>query len=78
MCNVRIELDHDGMRALLQSEEIQSVLEQVAQSRLSGVSGNFETEVEVLPTRAVARIKPADAKTYYSNLKHNTLLKAIK
>lgn len=78
MSNVRIELDHTGMQALLQSEEIQGVLAEVAEQKLSGTEGNYETEVNVLPTRAVARIKPADYKTYRSNLKHNTLVKMIK
>ncbi len=78
MSNVRIELDHAGIDALLKSGEIQETLAEVAQSRLSGAAGSYETEVNVLSTRAVARIRPADVKTARSNLKHNTLVKLIK
>lgn len=76
--NVRIELDHSGIEALLKSSEMQDELSRVAKSRLSGTAGNYDTEVSVLSSRAVARIKPADLKTARSNLKHNTLVKMIK
>ena len=78
MSKVRIELDHEGIKALLQSAEMQAVLQSAAENCSSRVGGNFQSEVNVLPTRAVAKISAADYKTYRDCLKHNTLVKAIK
>lgn len=78
MSNGKIELDHAGIDALLKSGEIQKILLSVAESRIAVAQGNYETEAKVMPTRAVVGIKAADARTYNSNLKHNTLAKMVK
>jgi hypothetical protein len=74
----KIELNHDGIKEYLQSESVQDVLKSTANLAISGFPGSYDVEVNVRKTRAVASIKCADEKTYYSNRKHNYLVKAIK
>ena len=80
MAKVKFELNRDGVRELLQSPEMAEIItgaaERVAAAASSGGRGYF-AEIRTGASRVTARIKPADAAAYYSNLKHNTLLKSL-
>lgn len=83
MSNVKFELNREGVAELLKGTEMRQVLSsyagEVCRRCTAGGVGVEEYESEVVPgrTRAVAYVRPATAHAYYSNLKHNTLLKAV-
>ena len=54
--NIVIELNRDGVGALLKSKETQDMLEQIARERSAG----WKTDSKVLDTRAVASIYSTD------------------
>lgn len=68
MSKIEVVLNSNGIRDLLKSNEIQSLLSEHARA-ISGNSGG-ETEVYVAETRAVAHV--------YGNNKNNKLLKGIR
>ena len=80
MAKVKFELNREGVRELLRSPEmteiISSAAERVAAAASSG-GRNYNAEVTIGGNRVAARIKPADSAAYYSNLKHNTLIKSL-
>lgn len=78
MSNVKIELNQDGIRELLQSEEVMSLLESQADGIVGTASGSYDTNAFIGKTRATVTISTTDAATYHRNLKDNELLKMLK
>ena len=68
MSNVKIELNRQGVRELLMSQEMQAILDGHANS-IARASGG-EVKSYVAATRAVARVEGDDGK--------NSLLKAVR
>jgi len=80
MAKVKVEIDSDGVAQLLKSESIKEVVEAKANEvcRRAGSDGlEYKTDTIIGPHRAVARVYPGSIHAHYSNLKHNTLLKAL-
>lgn len=80
MGQIKIELDSNGISEILRSEEAREKVAEKAQEVCSRAqSGGLEygTDTIIGPHRAVARVYPASIHAYYSNLKNNTLLKAL-
>lgn len=77
MAKVRIKLNSAGVRELLKSPEMQSILDELATKVATTAGEGFEKEVKVAQTRCYAHIHAETPKAYYSNNKHNTLLKAL-
>ena len=77
-----IELNSAGILEMLSSSEMQNVCTELGESlRQHCTAGSappdeFELETGVKRGRACATVRTATARAYYSNLKHNTLLKA--
>ncbi|TDP59847.1 hypothetical protein [Aminicella lysinilytica] len=81
MSNVKIELNHAGIKALLQSNEMQGILREHAEATKSGcgeLSDEYSVNVSVGKNRAKAVVKPDTVHARRSNLKHDTLIKALK
>lgn len=81
MDNFRFVLNSAGVRELLKSSAMQSILREHAEATRNGcgdLSDDYIAEVKVGGTRARATIKADTPHAHYSNLKHNTLLKALK
>lgn len=77
---VKFELNREGVRELLQSAEMAAIVSDAAERVAAAASSggrDYATEIRVGGTRVTARVKPADAAAYYSNMKHNTLLKSL-
>lgn len=68
MSKIKIKLNHDAVRQLLKSKEMQNILKSHAQD-ISGKVGG-EVEVYVAGTRAIATVKGDDG--------NNKLLKGIR
>lgn len=65
--NVKVELNHDAVRQLLRSQEMQNILSGYAE-KMAAKSGG-EAETYVAPTRAVAQVRGDDG--------NNSALKAL-
>lgn len=71
------ELNEDGVRELLQSDEMQTILGELARSKAAQAGPDYGSEVHVYSKRAVANIFPASAEAAHDNYENNTLLKVI-
>lgn len=61
----------------MQSDSMQDILNKKADQVAKNAGDGFEALVRVGKTRASVKIHPETPKAYYSNLKHNSLLKAL-
>lgn len=78
MSSFKFELNRKGVSELLKGQEIQKVLSEKA-SEIKGRAGDgYVQDTKVGKTRANAMVYPDSAEAYFKNLKHNTLLKAIR
>ena len=75
MNKFKFELDTKGVGELLKSEEMMRVLEVHAQSIASQAGEDYTSKV--MPTRAIAIVKPKNEAGERDNLENNTLLKAV-
>lgn len=78
MNKVRIKLHSAGVRALLKSAEMQSILNEQAAAAAARCGDGYESRVGVAKKRAVADIYPATPEARRDNYKNNTLEKALK
>lgn len=75
MSKVRFELNRSGMEAFLKGQDMQNLVNGVAE-RMSDIAGEEYEARKVAPRRrAVAFVVPATTHAYYSNRKHGTLEK---
>ena len=77
MANVVFKLNRAGVRELLQSPEMQKIIDEKCNTVQSTAGEGFEKKVEVKGTRVVGVVHAETPKAYYQNLKHNTLLKSL-
>lgn len=77
MAKFRFELNREGVSELLKSQKMQEILAAKAEQISGAVGDGYKAETKVYKRRAVAEVRADTPKAYYSNLKHNTLLKAL-
>lgn len=77
MGNVRIKLKRRGVRALLRSEEMKSICEDVAGGVLDRCGSGYAMDAHVGKTRVNAMVYVDSPKASRDNLKNNTLAKAV-
>lgn len=75
---VIIKLNQDGVRELLQSEEMQKLVKDYADGVKERAGEGYESSVVVGKLRARASVKAVTYKAKRDNLKNNTLLKAVR
>ena len=75
MSKVKFELNYKGVRQLLHSPEMVSVLE--ANARRIADNAGEGYEVKHMATRAIA-VETSTNEAAQDNLEHNTLLKAVR
>ena len=79
MGKVTIKLSIPGLRQLRNEPGVMAELQKQANNIANRAGEGFVAdEVTKGSTRARCRVHADDAHAYYSNLKHNTLLKAVK
>ncbi len=78
MSKTRIDIDAKGVRALLKSDDAMKACMNIANGIAQELGDGYGTNSRMGRNRAIAEIKAETPKAYYSNLKHNTLLKAVK
>lgn len=74
---LEVKLNRAGVAELLKSAEVQNMLQHYAGTVQEAAGAEYETTVTHGKNRCWATISPSTPKAYYSNLKHNTLLKAL-
>lgn len=78
MSKVRVELNRSGVRELLRSEEMRAVVKERADEVVQRCGEGYEADSYVGRNRVNATISTTTYRAYYSNLKNNTVLKALK
>ena len=78
MANVRVELNIEGVRELLRSDEMKSICEGHANAALTRLGDGYETSSMVGKNRVNAEIKAVSYKAKIDNLKNNSILKALR
>ena len=78
MSKTRIEVNAKGIKELLKSEGAMNACMNIADGIAQELGDGYGTNSRTGRKRAIAEIKAETAEAYYSNLKHNTLLKAVK
>lgn len=80
----KFELNRSGVAELLKGSEMTNIVSECAtkvQEACGGygsaTSEEFSSETVVSGTRVVATVRADTPRAYYSNLKHNTLVKAM-
>lgn len=75
MSKMRFELNRQGVRELLHSSEMVNVLESYGRTIADNAGEGFE--IKHMPTRVIA-VETLTKEAARDNLKHNTLLKAVR
>lgn len=78
MSKFKFYLHEQGVRELMQSEEMQEILEEKANEMLGVLGEGYTKETRVGYTRANTNVIADSYEARIKNLKHNTLLKAVK
>ena len=78
MSKVQIQLNRQGVRSLLRSEEMRAVLKAKADDMAQACGDGYRSGLFFVPNRAVARVSAVSIKAKLDNLKNNTLLKAMR
>lgn len=74
----KFKLNRSGVRALLQSDEMQAVLKEKASEISRRAGAGYEQDIHVGKNRANAMIWPESHAAKRDNMKNNTLLKAVR
>lgn len=77
MPNFRFELDREGVRELLQSKEMQEVLNAEAKNVLGRLPSGYGSTPGATEQRAKVTVGTRTKKAAADNKKNNTLLKAV-
>lgn len=77
MSKTKFVLNRDGVKELLKGPEMKSIILDYGEQVQSAAGGDYKVELVSGENRVWATISPDSIPAYYSNLKHNTLLKAL-
>lgn len=75
---VEFKLNRAGVRALMQSEEMQNVLQKSASAIRDRCGDGYEQDLRVGKNRANAQVWAETSKAKRDNSKNNTILKAVR
>ena len=75
---MKFKLNSDGVRELLKSQEMQSVLNEKATGIKNRCGEGYTQDVYVGKNRANAMVKAETYQAKRDNLKNNTILKAVR
>lgn len=83
MSDFEVRLVSEGVRELLRSSEMKNICKEyadkmVARANATSEGVEYASSGFVGKNRAGATVRPDNIHAYYSNLKHNTLLKVLK
>lgn len=70
-------LNRDGVSDLMKTKEMQAILAQYGDKKANQAGSGYDSQVYVLPNRAIVNIFPTDFESAHDNYENNTLLKVI-
>ena len=71
-------LNYAGVRALMQSEEMQGILKEKANNALNSLGEGYKSDTYVGKTRANVMVYADTYQAKSDNLKNNSILKAVR
>ena len=74
---VKFELNPEGVRRLLQSDEARKVCEDAAKQALQTLRNGYGSDTRTGKNRVIVEVAPKTPKAYYENKRHNAILKAV-
>ncbi|MGV3011529.1 hypothetical protein [Streptococcus thoraltensis] len=77
MNDIKFKLNSNGVKNLLKSSEMQSVLKEKASTIRNRCGDGYKQDVYVGRNRANAMVSASSYKAKKDNLKNNTILKAV-
>ncbi len=77
MGKIKFILNKKGVQQLLKSKEMEGICKEHATSIRERCGEDYEVSTYSGRNRVNASVSTKTARAYYSNLKHNTLLKAV-
>ena len=77
MSKFRFELNQAGVRALMQSPEMQSILKDKAGNAVNRLGSGYDSDIFVGKNRANAMVYADSFKARLENSRENTILKAV-
>jgi hypothetical protein len=78
MSKFKFVLNRAGVRQLMQSTEMQSILKDKANNALNSLGEGYKSDIYVGKNRANAMVYADTYQAKRENLKHNTILKAVR
>lgn len=74
---IKVVLDREGVSQLLKSEGVQNLIQRKVDKVRDACGDGYGSTVKVGRRRVHSRVFAETYKAYYSNKKHNTLLKCL-
>ena len=78
MSKFKFELNRSGVRALMQSAEMQSILKDKANNALNSLGEGYKSDTYVGKTRANAMVYADTYQAKADNARNNSILKAVR
>lgn len=78
MSKFKFVLNRPGVRALMQSDEMQSILKDKADNALNSLGEGYKSDIHVGKNRANAMVYADTYQAKRDNLKNNSILKAVR
>lgn len=78
MSKFKFVLNRAGVRALMQSTEMQSILKDKANNALNSLGEGYKSDTYIGKNRANAMVYADSFQAKRDNLKNNTILKAVR
>lgn len=78
MSKLKFKLNRKGVRKLLKSEEVQTVIAEQAERVKRRCGKGFSSDMFIGKRRAIASVWPKSPAAKRRNKRHNTLLKAVR
>lgn len=77
MSDIRVELNHDGIREFLRSTEVSELVSSYAEAAAEQLGEGYAADESLQPTRAVASVYADTPEARKKNLENNSILKAV-
>lgn len=78
MSKFKFVLNRAGVRQLMQSEEMQAILNEKSSNALNQLGDGYKSDIYIGKNRANAMVWADSIKAKRDNLKNNTILKAVR
>lgn len=73
----KFELNKEGVRQLLSGSKMQNIISAYGERVQKAAGEEYEMQAKANKDRCFVKVRPATPHAYYSERKHNTLLKAL-